>query len=55
MIEFLLLDLDDTILDFLKSEDYGIRKTLREAGVEPTDEVCARYSQINNGFWKRLD
>ena len=55
MIEFLLLDLDDTILDFLKSEDYGIRKTLREAGVEPTDEVCARYSQINKGFWKRLE
>ena len=55
MIEFLLLDLDDTILDFLKSEDYGIRKTLGDAGVEPTDAVCARYSQINKGFWKRLE
>lgn len=55
MIECLLLDLDDTILDFKKSEDFGIRKTLREAGVEPTDEVCARYSHINKGFWKRLE
>ena len=55
MIEFLLLDLDDTILDFLKSEDYGIRKTLKRAGIEPTDAVCARYSQINKGFWKQLE
>lgn len=55
MIEFLLLDLDDTILDFLKSEEYGIRKTLQDVGIEPTDAVCARYSQINKAFWKRLE
>lgn len=55
MIEYLLLDLDDTILDFKKSEEYGIRKTLQDAGVAPTDAVCERYSQINKAFWKRLE
>jgi len=55
MFEFLLLDLDDTILDFQKSEEYGIRKTLSDAGIEPTEQICLRYSQINKEHWKRLE
>ena len=55
MIEFLFLDLDDTILDFQKAEHIAIRKAIREAGVEPTDAVCARYSQINKLQWEMLE
>jgi len=55
MYKFLFIDLDDTILDFKKSEHKAIRKTLREAGIEPTDAVCARYSAINKGYWERLE
>ena len=55
MFEFLLIDMDDTILDFQKAEYFAIRKTLSEAGMEPTDEVCTRYSQINETYWKRLE
>lgn len=55
MIEFLFLDLDDTILDFHKSEKIALSKTLRSAGIEPTDEICSRYSQINKRFWERLE
>lgn len=55
MFEFLFIDMDDTVLDFKKAEYVAIRKTLREAGIEPTDEVCARYSQINKGYWERLE
>lgn len=55
MVECLLLDLDDTILDFKKSEDFGIRKTLHDSGIEPTDAVCELYSRINKEFWKRLE
>ena len=55
MVEFLLLDLDDTILDFAKGEEYGLRKTLLEAGVEPTEATCALYSKINKAYWKRLE
>ena len=55
MYEILLLDLDDTILDFKKAEYVGIRKTLKDAGIEPTDAVCARYSQINDMHWKMLE
>lgn len=55
MIEFLLLDLDDTILDFHKSEYYAIRKTLREFGIDPTDDVCSLYSRINLAHWQALE
>ncbi len=55
MIEFLLLDLDDTILDFHKSEKIALTKTLREFGMEPTEETCALYSRINQEHWERLE
>lgn len=55
MFEFLLIDMDDTVLDFKKAEYVAIRKTLQDAGLDPTDAVCARYSEINDGYWKRLE
>jgi len=55
MIEFLLIDLDDTILDFHKAEEIALSKTLSAFGIEPTEPVCARYSQINKEHWERLE
>lgn len=55
MIEFLFLDLDDTILDFHKAERIAISKTFRDFGIEPTEEVLTRYSQINRHCWHQLE
>lgn len=55
MIEFLFLDLDDTILDFHKAERIAIAKTFREFGLEPTDPVLDRYHIINRMHWERLE
>ena len=55
MIEFLFLDLDDTILDFHKAEGIAIRKTFSQLGIDPTDAVCSRYSVINKQCWERLE
>ena len=55
MIKFLLLDLDDTILDFHKAERIAISKTIREFGVEPTEEVLGRYHVINKWHWEQLE
>ena len=55
MIEFLLLDLDDTILDFHKAERLAIAKTIKEFGVEPTEEVLTRYRAINKWHWEQLE
>ena len=55
MIKFLFLDLDDTILDFKKAEAIAIRKTMAAYGLEPTDALAARYSEINDRHWKALE
>ena len=55
MIEFLFLDLDDTILDFHKAERIAIHKTLGELGLEPTEEVLGRYHLINKAHWEMLE
>ncbi len=55
MIEFLFLDLDDTILDFHKAERLAIAKTIRQFGVEPTEEILARYHVINRWHWEQLE
>ena len=55
MIEFLFLDLDDTILDFHKAERIAISKTILQYGVEPTEAVLARYHVINKWHWEQLE
>ena len=55
MIEFLFLDLDDTILDFHKAERVAISRTIREFGVEPTEEILNLYHEINKWHWEQLE
>lgn len=55
MIEFLLLDLDDTILDFHKAERIALSKTIQDFGVEPTEEALALYHKINKWHWEQLE
>jgi len=55
MIQYLFLDLDNTILDFNKAESIAIRKTMAAYGLEPTDALAARYSAINDLHWKALE
>ena len=54
-MEFLFLDLDDTILDFHKAERLAISRTFRSFGLEPTDQVLERYHVINRLHWERLE
>ena len=55
MIEYVFLDLDDTILDFKKSEYIAIGKTMSDYGVEPTDALRRRYHEINKWHWEQLE
>jgi len=55
MIEFLFLDLDDTILDFHKAEYIAIGKTFEAMGLTPTEEIRHRYHEINDAHWKMLE
>ena len=55
MIEFLFLDLDDTILDFHKAERLAIAKTFQSFGLEPTEQVLQQYHEINIMHWQMLE
>lgn len=55
VIRNLLLDLDDTLLDFHRAEAEAIRHTFSEIGIPPTDETVALYSKINRSCWKKLE
>jgi len=55
VIKNLLLDLDDTLLDFKKAEAIAIRATFEELGIDPSDENVALYSKINRSCWEKLE
>ena len=55
MVKNLLLDLDDTLLDFKRAEAIAIRDAFVELGIEPSDENVALYSKINRSCWAKLE
>ena len=56
MIKILLWDVDGTLLDFGKSEAYGIRKCFEKFGLgECPDKMLERYSKINHKYWQMLE
>lgn len=54
-MEFLFLDLDDTILDFHKAERIALSKTLLAFGVEPAEEILSLYHRVNKAHWEMLE
>lgn len=56
MYKYLLWDIDGTVIDFLASERVAIKKLFNKFGFgECSDEKLADYSQINKGYWERLE
>ena len=51
----LLLDLDNTILDFDTAEAAAMKKALHDSGIEATDDNLKLYSEINRHFWEQLE
>ncbi len=53
--DYLLIDNDNTLMDFAAAERHALRDALTEAGL-PTDEaVCEAYHRINDALWKALE
>lgn len=55
MIKYVLLDIDDTILDFKKAEAIAVKKTFELMGIAADEKLIARYSEINQRQWERLE
>ena len=51
----LLMDADETLFDFHRSEAEALRLTLEECGVPCSPEVEQLYSRINDGLWKEFE
>lgn len=55
MKDIFLLDMDDTLLDFCRAEKVNLAKSLKEVGIEMTEEIFERFHVINDGLWKALE
>ncbi|MBE7090978.1 MAG: noncanonical pyrimidine nucleotidase, YjjG family [Clostridiales bacterium] len=51
----LLLDLDDTLLDFHAAERYALSETLKEFGIPPKEEYITAYSKLNHEMWQKME
>ncbi len=50
-----LLDLDNTILNFNKAERIALGRALSEQGIPVNDEIAALYHKINIRHWEMLE
>lgn len=50
-----LLDVDDTLLDFHRAEREQVMETLRSHGIPADEGTAARFHEINDGLWKKLE
>ncbi len=55
MFRSILIDIDDTLLDFGKAERAAISKAYRDYGIEPSEKNLARYSEINTAQWEAME
>lgn len=51
----ILLDADNTLLDFDAAENKALAETLYDFGLEADAETMATYRAINEKLWKRLE
>ncbi len=53
--DIVLIDADETIFDFKRSEAYSFKQMLESFNVDYTEERLTRYSAINLSLWKALE
>ena len=53
--QYLLIDNDNTLMDFGAAEAKALRETLQRAGLPSDDGTCEVYSRINDALWKALE
>lgn len=51
----ILLDVDDTLLDFQAAEACALRDTLAARSIPATGENVALYSRVNRSWWEKFE
>ena len=55
MYRYLLIDNDDTLMDFHLAERHALGDTLRRHGIPDGEDVRGLYHTINQALWKALE
>lgn len=56
MYRYLLIDFDNTVMDFTQTERLALARAVKEmCGRDITEEETAVYHVINDGYWKKLE
>ena len=55
MIKNILLDMDNTLLDFSRAERIAAAKALTAMGIKPTGELLRRYHELNDEQWRLFE
>lgn len=53
--KYLLIDNDNTLMDFAAAERQALSQTLIDAGLPADHHTCENYHRINNALWKALE
>lgn len=53
--DYLLFDADNTLYDFSHAEYVSFGKACEQCGIVCSNALYARYSQINDALWKKLE
>ncbi len=51
----LFLDLDNTLLDFAKAEEWAVTETLKSFSLPYSKETVKLYSDINRSYWQSFE
>ena len=51
----ILLDADETLLDFRAAERQAFRYTMEQYGIPCTDKLFSTYQEINHGLWRAFE
>jgi len=55
MYDIILMDLDNTILDFNVAEKDSFKEVIKETGLTYTEELLQQYKKINQALWQKLE
>ena len=53
--DYILMDVDNTLLDFDGAEDEALRETLAFYGYSITEETLRAYHRVNRGLWDAFE
>lgn len=54
-IKTVLIDIDDTLLDFAKCSEEAIRISCASSGLTYTQNLCDAFHEINDILWKKIE